>query len=250
MRPNGMRPNGMRPNGNMNNRPGQDGVVFPGANGVGGGGAYRPGQDDDDDWPSYDDPSYVRQVELDGIFTVTTSAGSTHTVDAASPDTSDDRVEGCSVEWDEPGCSSDKWWVRFKVRDEGVGLNNIEVSPINSNRAASNALDDKDRIIYYRYDLINDFRNSKSTLIYSRYEKFPLGTTETVEVLAEASCCLEGITLRVTDLNNNEGLEDADNFEEDERDEQDDDDGAAATMAAPGLLALVALTGTLLRNNE
>ena len=42
------------------------------------------------------------------------------------------------------------------------------------------------------------------THLFSRYENFPIGTDGEYEIVAGASCCLEGIELRLTDVAGNQ----------------------------------------------
>ncbi len=136
-----------------------------------------------DDWVQPRDPSYRKKVRLSAIFTVTEDAASAISDgddgddfvsdDDDDPEAEEDRVDGCSVQYDDPNCHTDTWWVRFQVQDDGVGLNTVEVAPKNSPRAGVS-----DSVVYYRY------------------KNFPLGYKERVEVMAEASCCVEEITLR------------------------------------------------------
>ncbi|TRY61670.1 hypothetical protein TCAL_16284 [Tigriopus californicus] len=84
----------------------------------------------------------------------------------------------CSYTPEDANCYMDYWWVKFQVQDEESGLNTVQLSPIGTDKY--------------------------NTPIYYRYENFNLGTDKEHDIVAAASCCLEGMILRLTDISGNQ----------------------------------------------
>jgi len=144
----------------------------------GGNGGYNP--DNGLNWnndPGYNDPSNKREVRATVVFKVTDEM--VEDEDDTEPWTkieygaeSDD--ETCTNGPGEPGCDLEYWWVKFRIQDEDSGLHLIDVKP--------------------------GGKETYQNQVYYRYTNFPIGTTKEQEVVAAASCCLEGLRLRVTDV--------------------------------------------------
>jgi len=182
----GYNPGGSSQGGGYN--PGGNGGYGGGGSNVGGssqsGGGYNPGgntgynPDNGLNWnndPGYNDPSNKREVRSTVVFKVTDEMEE----DDTEPWTkieygaeSDD--ETCTNGPGEPGCDLEYWWVKFRIQDEDSGLHLVDVKP--------------------------GGKETYQNQVYYRYTNFPIGTTKEQEVVAAASCCLEGLRLRVTDV--------------------------------------------------
>ena len=110
--------------------------------------------------------------------------------------------ETCRYEAGDPNCYNDFWWVKIRMSDEGddeSGLNEITITPEGQNIY--------DQPIYYRYSILR-FTYDRTAVPngnYSRYPNFPIGTTLEQELIASASCCIEKMVIRVTDVAGNVG---------------------------------------------
>eukprot|EP00093_Oithona_nana_P006503 06503.XXX_222917_221780_1 [CDS] Oithona nana genome sequencing. len=168
--------------------PGGNGGYGGGGSNVGGssqsGGGFNPGgntgynPDNGLNWnndPGYNDPSNKREVRATVVFKVTDEM----VEDDTEPWTkieygAESEDETCTNGPGEPGCDLEYWWVKFRIQDEDSGLHLVDVKP--------------------------GGKETYQNQVYYRYTNFPIGTTKEQEVVAAASCCLEGLRLRVTDV--------------------------------------------------
>ncbi len=85
----------------------------------------------------------------------------------------------CEFEPDDlENCNKGDWYVKFKIQDEDSGLHLIQVLPTGG-------------------------QGNPNSLFY-RYDNFPIGSVNEHSVTVSASCCLEGVMLRATDVAGNQ----------------------------------------------
>ncbi|XP_059088540.1 putative uncharacterized protein DDB_G0282129 [Tigriopus californicus] len=169
-------------NNNNNNYPGGNypGGNYPGGNYPGGNypGSNYPGGNYPGNNYNPNDPSRRRQLVITVEFTVTEDLRDTSKPWTQLTYGAQTEEDTCSYTPEDANCYMDYWWVKFQVQDEESGLNTVQLSPIGTDKY--------------------------NTPIYYRYENFNLGTDKEHDIVAAASCCLEGMILRLTDISGNQ----------------------------------------------
>ncbi|XP_059096928.1 uncharacterized protein LOC131891396 isoform X2 [Tigriopus californicus] len=83
----------------------------------------------------------------------------------------------CKVK--DTACQNSTWDAEFKVHDLGVGLQSLDIQTMG--------------------------KDSHDVPLFYKYHNFAIGSTDEVTVITHASCCVEGVSVTATDLQNNQG---------------------------------------------
>lgn len=143
----------------------------------GGSGGYSGGNNNGYQQPNYNDPSFRMKMSVQIEFTVTAELDDEGEPDADIEYMPDMNGQYCPSKPGEPNCIDYFWWVKITTKDEKSGLNSVAVEPEGKITTVSD--------------------------VYYRYENWAVGTNKEYMVAAAASCCVEKMTIRITDVAGN-----------------------------------------------
>lgn len=142
----------------------------------------------------YNDPTFRDELSVSVDFTVSTefrdddlrpSGRMEYFANNDVTGYDDDGSTHCMFSYEDlDNCKRDDWTVKFTVWDERSGLHLLDVLPTGGGGPDP---------------------------VWYRYENFPMGSNKEQEVSVKASCCLQGVMLRATDIAGNQAEMVADN---------------------------------------